>query len=77
MAIELNEQCAPGEHDYYPIVEGNQTVGLKCRLCGKQIKELMAVSEIVVTDQGIIGLDTLFGTGDIYHGNHKRKDPRF
>ncbi len=72
MAIELN--C---EHDFDPIVEGNQTVGLKCRHCKKEIREMMALSNIIVTEKEILGLETLQLPADVHHGNYRRKDPRF
>ncbi|MDP1675692.1 MAG: hypothetical protein Q8L88_02410 [Bacteroidota bacterium] len=82
MEAKLNNTCPGRIHSYVPIVEGTQTVGVVCMLCGKTVREDMTQSEIVVTDSVII-FPPYFSeqvkhqsTRDfkiIYH----RKDPRF
>lgn len=82
MEAELNNKCPDRLHSYVPIIEGAQTVGLVCMLCGKTVREDMEQSGVVVTENKILFPPTFFeevknqSTRDykvIYH----RKDPRF
>lgn len=78
MSIELDKHCPDMLHDYAPIIEGNQTVGILCTICGKTVRENMQYSDIVVTDSHEIkNLHTALPTPDIYRGATRRRDPRF
>lgn len=72
MPIEFDRYCADGKHSFSPIIEGGQTVGLKCSACSKTIREDMQQSDIVVTAKGIEN-----GPPYIARTFHPRKDPRF
>ena len=72
MSIELF--C---EHNYHPIADGNNTVGLKCSLCSKVITEMHSLSNIIVTEKGIENLGKVFRSNFLIIDNSKRKDPRF
>ncbi len=86
MAINLNlrfrfeKHCPDGMHDWTPIIEGNQTVGLQCLNCPKTVRENMEQSNIIVTDSGSI-VERInnhdIPLRDVHSGAHKRKDPRF
>jgi hypothetical protein len=78
MAIDLDKQCPDGKHDFHPIIEGNQTVGLVCLLCDKTVRENMEHSEIYVTgEKHIVGLELLKMPALHPGGPSPRKDPRF
>lgn len=74
MAIDLEKNiCKNGKHDFAPIIEGGQTVGLTCLFCGKSVREAMEYSDVVVLDNGAItGITFMNGTT-----MHRRKDGRF
>lgn len=72
MPIELDKECGSGQHNFSPIIEGGQTVGLKCSLCPKTVYENMEFSDYVVTSKGL-GFMPRFQCG----GYIRRKDPRF
>jgi hypothetical protein len=72
VAIELDKGCGAGLHNFVPIIEGGQTVGLQCLLCPKTVREDMEQSSFVVSAKGIERTSTPFD-GQQYH----RKDPRF
>ena len=87
MSIEKNvnlifNECPSGQHKYRPIIEGSQTVGLKCSKCNKTVKQDMAHSDIIVEEKNIIFPPTFFeevknqSTRDFKQVYH-RKDPRF
>lgn len=71
MPLQL-DSCANGKHNFSPIIEGGQTVGLKCKDCPKAVYENMELSDYVVTPKGL-GLMPRFVSG----GYVRRKDPRF
>jgi len=74
MPIELDNQCADGQHRFSPIIEGSQTVGLKCAACPKTVREDMEQSTIVVTAKGIENGPPFIAKD---FRPHPRKDPRF
>lgn len=53
MPFKLDNQCVDAQHNFSPIIEGGQTVGLKCSACPKTVREDMQQSTIVVTAKGI------------------------
>lgn len=80
MAIEFErngDTCPYGLHQFKPISEGGQTIGIVCK-CGKIVRSDMEYSNITVTDSGAI-VEKI--------NNHElpafkpmsipRKDPRF
>lgn len=72
MPIEFDNPCPDGKHNFSPIIEGNQTVGLKCSQCPFEVRENMEYSRFTVGDPCLIT------TKDIHEGERKRrKDPRF
>ena len=72
MPFELDNQCADGKHNFSPIVEGGQTVGIQCKDCPKSVREDMEQSSIIVTEKGIENGPPFIAL-DFRH----RKDPRF
>jgi len=60
--------CPTGLHSDVPIIEGNQTVGLVCTICGRSIRENMQPSGLVITDNGLEDVGIL---------PHHRRDPRY
>lgn len=62
------KECLQSLHDWLPIIEGNQTVGLVCQTCSKTVRENMEWSFLVVTPQGLV---------DMKQRAPSRKDPRF
>lgn len=71
MSLEL-DSCANGKHNFSPIIEGGQTVGLECKDCPKMVRENMEQSSFVVSAKGIERTETPFDGQQ-----HHRKDPRF
>lgn len=70
MAISLDKNCIDQLHDWQPIIDGTQTVGLVCMICGKRVREDMERSEIIVQEDGTInGLSAIHA--------YRRKDARF
>lgn len=63
-----DKECAPGLHSDVPIIEGDQTVGLVCTICGRRVREAMEYSYLVVSPEGLI---------DTRERPPSRKDPRF
>jgi hypothetical protein len=72
MPFELDNQCPDGKHNFSPIIEDGETVGLKCSACPKEVHEDMERSRIVLTGEGI-AIELKFHEG----GYVSRKDPRF
>jgi hypothetical protein len=70
--FELDQQCVDGKHDFSPIVEGGQTVGIQCKDCPKTVRENMEQSNIIVTATGIEN-----GPEFLVRSLRPRKDPRF
>jgi hypothetical protein len=66
--IRPGAECPPGLHSDVPIIEGGQTVGLICTLCGRSVREDMAYSTLVATERGLV---------DLREQPHRRRDPRF
>lgn len=62
------QQCLPALHDWTPIIEGNETVGLVCIVCGKRVRESMERSYLAASPHGLI---------DTRQKTPSRKDPRF
>lgn len=75
--IELNKECPEVLHEFTPIIEGGQTVGITCIVCGKSVREDMAHSSISVNESEIINLQSIIPLPDVHRGNYRRKDPRF
>lgn len=66
---DSSKRCPPNMHDDVPIVEGDQTVGVVCVICGRSVREDMAHSTMfVASDKGLV---------DLGAQSHHRKDPRF
>jgi hypothetical protein len=72
MPFDSDNQCADGKHNFSPIIEGGETVGLKCSLCPKTVYENMEFSDYVVTSEGLAFMPR-FAEG----GYVRRKDSRF
>lgn len=68
------DTCADGKHNFSPIIEGGQTVGLKCSDCPKTVYENMELSDYVVTSKGLGFMPFRSFLSD---GHTRRKDPRF
>jgi hypothetical protein len=62
------DECPPGTHSYVPIIEGNETTGLVCTICGRTIREDMERSYLIVSEKGLI---------DTRQRPPSRKHPRF
>lgn len=62
-------ECLFGKHDFTPLIEGDQTVGIVCTLCGKSVREDMTYSDFVVTEKGL--------ERNVSPPIIKRRDPRF
>jgi hypothetical protein len=50
--IEFDQEQFNCRHFFVPIIEGSQTVGLKCKSCPKEVREDMARSGIVIDESG-------------------------
>jgi len=61
-------QCLTSHHEWLPIIEGNETVGLICTVCGKRIREDMERSHLSASPIGLV---------DTRQRAPSRKDPRF
>jgi hypothetical protein len=46
--------CPRGLHSDIPIIEGNQTVGLICTICGRRVRENMEQSYLIATERGLM-----------------------
>lgn len=75
-------RCPFGRHDFNPIIEGTQTVGIVCMHCGKAVRENMEHSRVTV-DHDVIYFPASWheevkhqSTRDFREQYH-RKDPRF
>lgn len=74
--IELSKECPDELHVYLPIIEGGQTVGIKCCVCDKTVREDMEHTSIVVTDRNeILNLDSIIP--QTFDQHYRRKDKRF
>ncbi len=49
-------ECPRGLHHDVPIIEGAQTVGLICTVCGRRVREDMQYSFLVATEKGLVDL---------------------
>jgi hypothetical protein len=82
MGIELDKKCPTPLHQFHPIIEGCQTVGIVCMVCGLSVREDMQHSGITVDEKAIYFPPTFFeevkhqSTRDFKQQYH-RKDPRF
>jgi len=50
------DQCPPGTHSDVPIIEGSQTTGLVCMICGRAVRENMEYSSLVATEKGLVDI---------------------
>jgi hypothetical protein len=62
------KECLQSRHEWVPIIEGIQTVGVVCQTCGKSVRENMEWSFLVVSAQGLV---------DLRSKAPSRKAPRF
>lgn len=62
-------ECTPQLHSWVPVIEGKQTVGLVCTVCGKAVRENMQYSEYGIDERGLTHVSV--------EKSHRRKDPRF
>jgi hypothetical protein len=68
--MENNSPCRGGLHDFTPIIEGNETVGLVCLIdgCGFTVREDMSRSHISVSPDTKLSISEVMSGGNSHCG---------